>query len=277
MFIEKLKVAVVFMVSLLTVGTAASLILADTTDRFAQGIRGEVVAVSATTSPPTITIRLDEHNALLNLDVQPDAKVFFAFQAAKLPELKKGTFVSLRMTDDHRTVKEIHARGAVQEGAIEEINLADGKITIVGEDDDDDDRVKTTTYQLARDAQARIDGRSGRLDDLEPSMNAKLELNKEKQIVTGVEARWTRRDDLQGEISKIDVGTYSLVVRTEVDDRDVDLPLPVLRDAKIIVNGQPGKLADLKDGCDVIIRLSPDRKAVIGLRAIVTPKKQDAD
>lgn len=278
MFLEKFKLAGAFLISLLTLGTAASIMLADTPDRFASGIRGEVVAIDTGKTPGNVTIRLDELDALVNFDVKSDAHVAFAYQKATLADLEKGTFVAIKLGDDHRTVVEIQARGHVSRGQVEAIDPAQRQVTLlVDHDDEEDTEPQSQTFSMAADAQARIDERAGLVADIEPGMAVKLEFARDKSIVTGVEGQWTRPDDLQGEVRAVDATQEVLTVVTELDDNDVEVALPLVRGGKVVINGMPGNLADLHRGARVTLRLSADRKAVQALRAIQRPSPEDSD
>src|SRR5688572_14688696 len=111
--------------------------LADTPDRFASGIRGEVVAVDLTKN--NLTIRLDELDALVNFDVKPDAPVTYAYQQAALRDLEKGTYAAVKLADDHRTVTDIQARGHVSQGHVQSIDPAQKQLTLLVDHDDEED------------------------------------------------------------------------------------------------------------------------------------------
>ena len=277
MFYEKFRIAALFLVSLFTIGTAASVMLADTPDRFASGVRGHVTKVDVAKTPHTVTIRLDEQEVEINFDVQAEAKVVYAYEQAKLADLDKDTYVSLRLADDRRTVVEIQARGRVQHGRIEAIDLTQRKITIATEDEADEEQLKSLTYSIAGDAQARIDERVGLVEDFEAGMPVVLEFSKQKPIVTGIEGEWSRDGDVRGAVLKVDEANQMLTLQTEIEDNDVEMAIPLTTATKVTINGAPGKLADLRRGSEVVLRLSSDRKAVAALRAVVTVREADEE
>jgi hypothetical protein len=73
----------------------------------------------------------------------------------------------------------------------------------------------------------------------------------------------------------VDVSGETIRVRVEDDDElAMELSLKISADSSMTVDGKPVKLADLKPGSDVMIRLSESRDVVRALRATV-PEDED--
>lgn len=128
---EKLKQLAVSAVSFLTAVGIAFGILRDEPTRFEKGLRGQVVAVN-TGKASTVTISLEEFGTLLNLgangnnldfnrdneDNQPtwrsfaitaETIVILDGKPAKLVDLKRGSSLKLRLSDDGHAIRAIKA------------------------------------------------------------------------------------------------------------------------------------------------------------------------
>lgn len=274
---EKLKIVAACMVSLLTAGTVAYGMLQDEPTRFEKGLRGQVVAVSAASSgkSSTITISLEEFGTLLNLDLSGQAKVWTAYEAGQLTDLKKGQFVSLRLGDDHRTVNEIHVQGQMREASIKSV-ASSGKITIVEGDDDEDSSGKPMEVELAPDAIVRIGGLPATRSDLKPGMQIPLEFGRDGKVVNAIEAEAAEKTVIDGELLEVDANGSKLVFgREESDDgQPVQQSFTITAETIITLDGKPAKLAELKRGSSLKLRLADAGKAIRVIQA-TSPEPDD--
>ena len=272
---EKLKYVTAWVVTFLTAGGIAFGMLRDEPTRFEKGLRGHVVAVQ-TGKPSTVTISLEEFGTLLNLDVSGQAKVWTAFEPGQLTDLKEGQFVSLRLGDDHRTVNEIHVQGQIREASIKSV-AASGKIVIVEEDDDEEGAGQPMEVELAPDAILRICGLPATRSDLKPGMQAPLEFGRDGKLVNAIEAEAADNTLIEGELLGIDSKGNKLVFGREENDegQPVQQSFTITAETIITLDGKQAKLADLKKGSSLTLRLGDDNS----IRAIkaMSPEADDDD
>ncbi len=275
MGLEKLKLVTACVVSLLTAGTIAYGMLHDEPTRFEKGLRGEIVAVNAG-NPSTVTIMLDFFTTPLSLDVSSQTKVWTAFEAGQLADLKEGQFVSLRLGDDHRTVQEIHVQGQMRDASIKSI-AASGKIVIVEGDDDDGD-AKPMEVELAPDAILRIGGLPATRGDLKPGMKVPLEFGRDGKLVNAIEAEAAENTLIEGELIEVDANGNKLVFGREENDegQPIQQSFTITAETIITLDGKPAKLTDLKRGSSLKLRLSDDGHSIRAIKA-TSPEPDDDD
>lgn len=274
---EKLKIVAACVASMLTAGTIAYGMLQDEPTRFEKGLRGQVVAVNVG-KPSTVTISLEEFGTLLNLDVSGQAKVWTAFEAGQLADLKEGQFVSLRLGNDHRTVNEIHVQGQMREASIKSI-AASGKITIVEGDDGEDGVGKPMEVELAPDAILRIGGLPATRGDLKPGMQVPLELGRDGKLVNAIEAEAADNTLIDGELREVDANGNKLVFGREEnnDGQPVQQSFAITAETLITLDGKPAKLADLQRGSSLKLRLADDGQTIRAIKAMSPEADDDAD
>lgn len=272
---EKLKYATAWVVTFLTAGGIAFGMLRDEPTRFEKGLRGQVVAVNAG-KPSTVTISLEEFGTLLNLDVSAQAKIWTAFEAGQLADLKEGQYVSLRLGDDHRTVSEIHVQGPVREASIKSV-AASGKIVIVEGDDDDEGGGKPMEVELAPDAILRIGGLPANRSDLKPGMQVPLEFGRDGKLVNAIEAEAAENTLIDGELLDVDATGNKLVFGREDNDdgQPTKQSFAVTPETLITLDGKPAKLGELKRGCSLKLRISDEGHAVRAIMAASPEAEND--
>lgn len=275
MGLEKLKYAAVWIVSVLTAGGIAFGMLRDDPTRFETGLRGRVVALNPG-KPATVTIALEEFGTLLNLDVAAQAKVWSAFEAGELADLKEGYYVSLRLGDDHRTVNEIHVQGQVREASVKSVTAL-GKIVILDGDDDNEGDGNPMEVVLAPDAILRIGGLPATRMDLKPGMQVPLEFGRDGTLVNAIEAEAADNTLIDGELLDVDADGNKLVFgREDTDDgQPTQQSFAVTPETIVMLDGKPTKLADLKHGCSLKLRLSDDGHTIRAIQA-ASPEVDDA-
>lgn len=262
---EKLRLATVFLFSLVTAGGIAYGALQDEPTRFEKGLRGHVVGVT-TAKPATITISLEESGTLLNLDLASQAKVWTAFESGQISDLKDGQFVSVRLGTDHRTVNEIHVQGKLREGSIQSIAQS-GKITVV-EEDDDDGAGKPLEVELAPDAVLRIGGLPATRGDLKPGMQVPLEFGRDGKLVNAIEAEAEDNTLLEGRFLEEVNGTIHMDQEDGEEGQLVRHTLSATAETIVLMDGKPAKIADLKRGASIRLRVSSDGNSVRAIKAI---------
>jgi RNA polymerase sigma factor (sigma-70 family) len=273
---EKFKYATIWTISFLTAGGIVYGMLRDESTRFEKGLRGQVVAVYAG-KPATITIALEEFGTMLNLDIAAQAKLWTAFEAGTLTDLKEGQFVSLRLGDDHRTVNEIHVQGPLREVSIQSV-ASPTKIVVVGEDDDDDDSSggRPMEVELAPDAILRIGGLPATRNDLKPGMHVPLEFGRDGKLVNAIEAEAAENTLIETDLLDVDSQLNLLTIGSEENDDGAPVRKSLKIPAEVIItlDGKPAKLADLKPGTSLKLRLADDGQTVRVVQA-VSPEAED--
>ncbi len=215
--LQKVAVAVVLFLSLITGGTVAYGFLQDNPRRFDLGLRGHIVRIEHGIQP-SLTIELDEYHALLNLDIASQAKVWIAYEAASIDSLKKGQFVAVQLDNDNRTIKEIHAQGQIREATIRSIGDGD---TLIVEGDDDVETPEPGKFLLSPETIVRIGGMPASRDELRPGMSIPLEFDKNGGIVHAIEVEGESDQFVCGELLSIDAQSMRLTL--SIDD-ETDIP-----------------------------------------------------
>lgn len=267
MLLDKIKTAVVCLASFLMLGTIGYAMLVDVPDRFDRGLRGEVLAIDVTSAKPSITVMLENFETTLTLDISPDAKVAIAFQEAKLTDLSKEMYVSLRLAADHRTVNEVHARGTIHEGKIKSVS-PDGKRISVAIDDDDEETVDSPKeLDFATDAVLRIGGLPATREQLIEGLETSLELSKDGKTVNAVNGDVDESRVIYGRVSSVDLNGKAVKVVAEREDMEVESWLQFGAEKTTIIDGKKAAVADLKPGAHVDIRLSENKMVIEALVA----------
>lgn len=276
---EKMRSVAVWIVSILTAGGVAYGMLRDDPTRFEQGLRGRIVAVRPG-GPSTVTVSLDEFGTLLNLDVAPQVRVWTAFEPGRLDDLKEGQYVSLRLADDHRTVNEIHVQGPVREASIRSVD-ASGKLVIVDSDDDEEGGGATREVELAPDAILRIGGLPAARDELRPGMQVPLEFGKDGKRVHAIEAEAAENRLIDGRLVEVAAGGDGLVVSREAEEgegaAEIRQSLAVSAETPVTLDGKPAKLADLRPGSTLKLRLADDGRTIRAIQAVAPEADDDGE
>jgi RNA polymerase sigma factor (sigma-70 family) len=266
MSFEKIKMCLIAVLSFVTVGGLAYGMLHDAPDRFERGLRGTIVELRSSASVPNLTIHLDEFDTPVNLDLASDARVWLAFESRQLHDLKPGQFVSLRLGDDHRTIREIHVRGDQRHFAIQSIDRS-GRIRVV-EADDDGPAGDPVELKLAEDAILRIGGLPATREEFPPGTTVPMELSADGSTVNAIEAEADEKQLIFGTIVKTDPVSNSLTVSWErEDDQLVEQSFPFSKNAIILLDGKPATLASIPPGSSIQLRLQPDGATIQSLRS----------
>jgi RNA polymerase sigma factor (sigma-70 family) len=242
-------------------GQTITVVAQPTTTRFAEIIlkgqtRNDAVWLESVIAPKA-------EQAFVNLSdgketqrkLSPRLKVLIDGKEARLADLAGN--IAVQLTEENGVVTRIETFGSSREGVIEGIDLARGTITL-GQPN------QHGKYELAKDAAVEIDGRPRTLADLKPEMPATVGFSALKQVVIHVRAEGPQ---VEGVLKTVDPDRRTLSVRL----RNVPLTvpdLPVADGAEVQVGGKAGRLADLKAGMRVTLRLAadPESNRVVGVR-----------
>jgi hypothetical protein len=103
----------------------------------------------------------------------------------KLSDLKEGMGVTLRMSEDGKTVVAIRVAAPTAQGVVKGVDAAKNTITVtIGAKN----TAMDVTYELDKAATVQIDGKSGQLTDLKVGTQVQLLLSRENSGVVGVRA-----------------------------------------------------------------------------------------
>ncbi|MFN7730313.1 MAG: RNA polymerase sigma factor [Pirellula sp.] len=270
--LQKVAVAVALLLSLITGGTVAYGFLQDNPRRFDLGLRGHIVRIDHG-SQPSLTIELDEYQALLNLDIASQAKIWIAFEAASIDSLKKGQFVAVQLDVDNRTSKEIHAQGQIREATIRAIGEGD---TLIVEGDDDVESPEPGKLLLSPEAIVRIGGMPASRDELRPGMSIPVEFNKNGEIVHAIEVEGESDQFIYGELLSIDTQRNKLTLfiddETEIPkQRDFELDSSVV----VVAKGVKVNILELSKGSMLKLRLSQGKLIVKSIRVETVPETSE--
>ncbi len=254
--------------------------LLDDPSRFDQGVCGRIaafrgVANGQAAKGATLTLLLDQHGTLLNLDLSPRTAVRVAFEEATLADLKVGQRVSLRLGPDHRTIIRILAEGAIKDVRLLEVK-PNGKLLVM-EDDSETAAVREIEVGLARDAVLRVGGLPAVRSDLRAEMRVSLEFSRNGKWVNAIEVDASERELLYGQLLGVNLKERKVEFTAEENDEGQPISrwLPLAPDAILIVDDKIGKAADLKCHSEIKIRLSSDGKTIRALKAISPPPEGD--
>ena len=260
---QKLKSATAWCLAIATAGGVAYGVLRDDERRLEQGLRGHVVEVVHAPDRRAVTVRLDEFDVLLSLDVDPRVQVWNAYESRDFDDLRTGQYVAFRLADDHRTIRELHIVGDRRLVRIDELG-PDGLLVVTDVDDDDDQTPPAPQrYRLVDGAILRIGGLPATRVDVRVGMIVPLELSADGRSVHAIEAEAEPDSMLEGEVRSVDAAEPALVVVGE-DERDVPFErrLPLSGGALLRVDGRTAAPAEVRPGAAIRLRLAPDRRSI---------------
>ncbi len=274
--LQKVAVAVVLFLSLITGGTVAYGFLHDNPRRFDIGLRGHIVRIDHG-NQPSLTIELDEYHASLNLDIASHAKVWIAYEQASIDSLKEGQFVAVQLDNDNRTIKEIHAQGQVREATIRAVGEGD---SLVVESDDDVENSQPGELRLSPETIVRIGGMPASRDELRPGMSVPVEFGKDGEIVHAIEieVEGDSKQFINGELLSIDSQDNRL---TLLIDDETDIPMQqefrIDEAVAVVADGEKIRLQELHKGSMLKLRLASDEPIVRSIRVESVSEMRESD
>lgn len=270
--------------AILAIAATAFAMIVDSPDRFEKGIRGHIEVIDSTGARPHVTIKLDEFDVPLDLDLAPNVKVTHAFEPGKVTNLAAGTYIGVKLGPDHRTVQEIHALGQTYEVTFEGVggNGQFNQFAGVSErtlrvliDDEEGDAAKRS-FELSPQAIIRIGGLPARREQLQKGMRARLELGHNSKLVNYVEVEVDEGQVVDGQITEVDVGARSFKATVEMNDAEVEALYMVDGDTIIHLGRTPAKFSELKPGGQFRLRFAPGQSTKIGA-LVVQPAEPEEE
>ncbi len=131
------------------------------------------------------------------------------------------------------------------------------------------------TWDVERDAEIIVDGKKGKLQDLVEGCSVKVWFADDaRKHISALEAEGPSMGGRWGvRIAGVDAKKKTITLRTG-ERADQTKTYPVAKDAKIIINGEPGQLADVSADKRAWLRMSADMKTICYIRQGVSPKKE---
>jgi len=123
---------------------------------------------------------------------------------------------------------------------------------------------KSRTYNLTADVSIIIDGKPAKTSDLKTGMIVVAALGSEKTEVKEVRVEG---GSVGGDVRAVDAASHKITVAAKGKDGQpaAEKSYTVSGDAKIIVDGKPARLADVKTGAPAFLRLSADGKTAVAV------------
>jgi RNA polymerase sigma factor (sigma-70 family) len=213
------------------------------------GLTGTLHALDV--SQRRITVQLRDQPVKLRLDLARDARVFFSDDPGQLSDLKPGSELVLTLADDDRTVTTVQVWGEDSTGLeFRSVNLNNQTIEAVNEDQE------SVTMPIRKSTLVVIDGYLDDWKNLEPGMKFSCLYARDNKTIARLFATWLREGDLSGRIKSVDAGTGEVVLHEVAQAEDeAEKRCSLARDTRILLDGQPAKVSDLKPGLKVFARL----------------------
>jgi ferric-dicitrate binding protein FerR (iron transport regulator) len=153
-------------------------------------------------------------------------------------------------------------------GVLESVALAAGKIQI---NKGSGDKPNSVTLPLSPQAKVLIDGKPGQFAQLKPGVLVSL-THSDGGTIIAVRAEGPKRF---GPIRSVDVkaGTITLAGKKTESGQSADKTYPLAASVKVVIQGQPATLADIKPGQQATLQLAVDGQTVIQI-TIGQPKEK---
>jgi Cu/Ag efflux protein CusF len=197
----------------------------------------------------------------------------FSLKQVTLADLPVGALATLKLSVDGKQVQTIVAEGSTASGTVKSVDPAKKQITLTTRFGRGDDPGEEKVFEVASEADVLIDDGKGRrfsvkegqLADVPPGAVAQVKLAADQKTATSIRAEGP---SVQGSVKAVDAdkNTITLILRAGRGDTPADeKTFTVARDARIVIDGKEGKLADIKvedNGPPVGLKLSLDQKVV---------------
>jgi ferric-dicitrate binding protein FerR (iron transport regulator) len=233
------------------------------TQRTVLGALGEVKdgMLTVATTGGRLKVREVSYKLAAKVQVTRDGK------AVKLAEIMKGTMVRLEINDKGEAAG-VYAEGPIKGGAVKSVE--NGKLTLLGQGRDSVVG-NDTTYALAENVKVLMGREPAKLADLKAGTRVLLKLSMDEKTVLTINVQRRRGEErspiaatraTQGVVSAIQDNTLTVVFSVRPIDNEETFDMgPAVR---VLVDGKPAKLADLKPGMRVRV-VKNDKGELIGI------------
>jgi RNA polymerase sigma factor (sigma-70 family) len=229
-------------------------------------VHGVVKAVD--TAQNTITIHLldKKQKVAKTFALAKEVQIFLEEgrkgQQGKLTDLAEGTGVTLKLSEDGKTVTAIAGRGPNVQGAVKAVDAGRHTITVAG-------KFGEKTYALGKDVRisrpSGKKGEQGQLADLVEGAPVSLQLSVNRQTVLAIAIH---HPTLFAMVQAVDAGKNTVTILTKSKEGAEEKTLPLGKEARIVLpdpKGGEGRLKDLAKGTSVTLNLSLDRQTIVAI------------
>jgi hypothetical protein len=250
-----------------------------------RGVLKSVDAVKNTISVSLTSATREQASEDKSYALAPDVEVAvddgrgrrFSIKEGRVADLAAGAMVTLRLSLDQKQVLDLQAEGPTLFGVIRSLNASQKSLTVTLPPSRGSDSASERSLELASNGVVLLDDgkgrrlsvKEGKLSDLPVGTAVNLRLSVDQRFVGMVRAEGP---NLPGQIKSVDTANSTVTILTRVSrgENPEEKTYPVAKDARIVIDGNEVKLADIKTGDDgrfVMLRLSLDQKSVQGITA----------
>jgi hypothetical protein len=191
-----------------------------------------------------------------------------------------GVLMHRALAEPAKVQKKNTENGEHVEGVLKVVDAARNKITVTTKDKQAGQKSEQEkAFDVATDAtivlasRGKEGGKPVKLADLKAGMRLVVRLSPDQKTATNIQAA-EKDNTLEGAVKAVDAGQNTITVtnKNKETKQAEEKQFDVAADAQIILAGHAKggekavKLADLKEGMRLALRLSPDNKAVVGIR-----------
>jgi hypothetical protein len=224
-----------------------------------------VKAVDAEKHTITFDDKAPEELAGKTFPVAKDAAIQIDDRPGRLAGLPPGARIDVGLSADLKTVRRFQASGPGWAGVlVKAVDARQGTITF--DDDKAPEELAGKTFPVARDATITIDRKPGTLAGVPPGLSIALGLSADLKAVRSIQAEGPAFTP--GVVKAVDVKQGTITFDDDKAPAEVaGKTFPLARDAEIVIDGQPGRLAGVPPGAVVALGLSVDQKAATRVHA----------
>jgi RNA polymerase sigma factor (sigma-70 family) len=206
--------------------------------------------------------RQPEEVAGKTFPVAKGAFILIDGKPGKLGAVPRGASVSLTLSVDQKTVRSLQAGGSLFFGVVVKAVDAD-KGTITFDDDRQPEEVAGKTFPVAKGASILIDGKPGKLAGVPRGAFANwLTLSADQKTVCGFQAAGAQVGGF-GQSSAVVTAVDAEKSTITIDvNGEGEKTYPVAKDASVMLDGKPAKLAGLPREAPVALTLRVDQETV---------------
>jgi hypothetical protein len=196
----------------------------------------------------------------------------FSVKEAKLADLAAGALATLWLSADQRQVQAVLAEGPTLYGVVKALDGGKNTVTVVLGPGRDGQAGEERTLVMAADAGVLLDDGKGRRLSLKEGKLADVPAGAAVTVRLSPDQRWAtllraEGPSLAGLIKAVDgtKGVLTFALPAGRGENPEEKTLPVAKDARIVIDGNETRLADIKvpdRGLSAVLRLSLDQKTI---------------
>lgn len=194
----------------------------------------------------------------------------FSVREAKLGDLTEGSLVTVWLTVDQKQAQGVLAEGPTLSGRVKAVDAMKNTLTLTTQQRGGD--MEEKTFEVPKTAVTLIDDgrgrrfalREGKLSEVPTGSAVTVRLSPDQKQVALVRAEGP---SIGGRVKAVDAakGTVTLEIFVARGENSEEKTLPLLKNARIVIDGKEAKLADIKAGEEnsfAQLRLSLDQKEI---------------